>query len=154
ASLPEKEGQVNVDESARDALLKLEKQNPRFIFVETTPFHSKRLYAFGADGSDRREYIGSFNVLSFHGNAARGTVREETMVRLDWDDEAEKQFREDFRSVMDCLEARLHNAEKRVEGRKEFGPRVVDLELRNEVEMAIKRIELLKAAEGSGFVWK
>lgn len=80
------------DEEVLESFKQLDNQYSNFYISQSdSPFHDKHLFLRNVEKP--AHFMGSYNILSF--NAAQSdsyTVRQETMVKLDWTEETERTF--------------------------------------------------------------
>jgi len=87
-SNPEDSTSAMADKEVLNKLLELEKKYPNFYLNQMDAFHYKMVWLRNS-GSNDLYYTGSYNILSFSVKQDLQNVRQEEMVKLNWDDEAE-----------------------------------------------------------------
>jgi hypothetical protein len=92
-SEPETSGSVMADEATLNQLTNLEKEYPNFYLLQLPIFHYKRVWFRNNEGKDIY-YTGSYNVLSFFVKDNQQRIRQEEMVKLDWNEEEEKVYKD------------------------------------------------------------
>lgn len=83
-----------VDEESMNDLLELEKNYTNFYFCELPQFHYKNVWLRKND-KGFLYYTGSFNILSFFVHQNQKYIRQEKMVKLEWNNEIEEKFYND-----------------------------------------------------------
>lgn len=94
-SEPENEGDVMADEEALKKLLELEKTHLNFYICQLPKFHYKMVWLKHTQENDLY-YNGSYNILSFFVKQGLQNVRQERMIKLNWDKEKENDYTEIF----------------------------------------------------------
>jgi hypothetical protein len=90
-SEPENETDVMADEETFNKLLELEKKYQNFYLHQLPKFHYKRVWLRN-NGEDNFYYTGSYNILSFFVKKGLQNVRQEEMIKLDWNEENDKEY--------------------------------------------------------------
>jgi hypothetical protein len=85
-SEPENETDIMADEEALDKLLELEKTRLNFYICQLPKFHYKKVWLRNTKNNDLY-YNGSYNIMSFFAQQNSKKVRQEEMIKLDWDNE-------------------------------------------------------------------
>lgn len=90
-SLPEKENDVMAEERAKKMLDELESKYRNFYIHQLPKFHYKNVWIRNKN-SPNILYTGSFNILSFYVDKNSKNVRQEQMVKIDWNDETDSMY--------------------------------------------------------------
>lgn len=92
-SEPERPDAVMVDPRAGELLANLEKKYSNFYIHHLPPFHIKNVWIRNTD-SENTLYMGSFNILSYHVDKGSRNIRQEQMMKLQWDPETEEMHKD------------------------------------------------------------
>ncbi len=92
-SEPENEKDNMEDPRAKEMLVGLEKKYRNFYIHQLPKFHYKNVWIRNHEIENIR-YTGSFNILSFYVDKNSKSVRQEQMVKLDWNIETENMHNE------------------------------------------------------------
>jgi hypothetical protein len=91
-SEPETPGDIMVLPEAMDKLEDLERKYPNSFYIHALPFFHWKNVWLRKEGNQNIYYTGSYNILSFFVKQNSHRVRQEEMIRLDWNEDTQRKF--------------------------------------------------------------